>query len=356
MAVAVRGHGSAQGDAVATSIATGVFSVAPVAGDAVYAWVSYADTDIITGVADNADGGSNTFEAVGSVLTDGNRYFRLYRAKNIANTTASYVVTASFSGNVFARSIHAAAYSGADTTEPTLEYKRQTQASVGTGTDAVTSGTTTASAAIDDGVYAYTSRGSGTVGIANGTGYSTVASQGGGGGNGLPTTRSEFKVVASAATQAGTFTIDGTSNMLTGAVIIKAAAAGDLDLEPTGLEATFELGTATLAVSLNPVGLQLISEIGTAEYAEEVDFGIGLEMVAEIGEATLDESGDTFLSPTGLEATFELGTATLNISLRPVGLQMVAELGTATPDGATPVIVEGDGVTYRLTLDMRIGL
>lgn len=228
MAVSLGGKGSGQGDATATSIATDAFDVQPTAGSTITVGLSWMESSNLTSITDNA---GNPYTQFGSTLIDaGARRLVIFRAKNIA-TVASFVVTANFSSNSYARSIIACEIKGADTTEPNDDTTNiaQSQTGVGTGTDAVTSPSVTTTAD-GDFVFGYTCRQSAQVGIANGTGFSTVASLGGGGPNGLPTSRGEYLVQGSAGAIAATFTIDGTSNMMTACATFKAAVAGGLSI------------------------------------------------------------------------------------------------------------------------------
>jgi hypothetical protein len=105
--------------------------------------------------------------------------------------------------------------------------------------------------------------------------------------------------------------------------------------EPTGLEATGELGTAVLGVAPLVVGVEAAGELGTAVLGV-APLVVGVEATAELGSASLFN-----LNASGVEASGELGIPVFEAILAGVGLEAGAEIGQLVMDVDTDLLVDG---------------
>lgn len=105
----------------------------------------------------------------------------------------------------------------------------------------------------------------------------------------------------------------------------------DNEQSPTGLEVTAEAGTAALTEHVPIPALESEFELGIAEIETFENFEFDIEIVSEVGVATLDSVAENpNILPTGVEATFELGTPQRRLAKSPTGQQASFELNTAS--------------------------
>lgn len=176
-------------------------------------------TDGAASVSSVVDSASNTYTAVGAGLLSGAFSFsRIYYAKNVTggtNIAVTVTINAGAFGGVIAHEV-----SGADTTAPLDQEAQNAQSAVGTGADAVTSGsdTTLANGEYIFGMTADESFGGPTQ--TTGTGF--TAGQNSINDNGFVFS-GEYQIQASAGSIAATFTHSAANDTATVMATFKAA-------------------------------------------------------------------------------------------------------------------------------------
>ena len=190
------------------------------------------------------DSAGNTYIPVGAgELTGGFAIGRIYYAKNVTggtNIAVTVTLASGEFGHVFAHEV-----SGADTTSPLDQESQNAQSGVGTGTDAVTSGTdtTTTNGQYIFGCMADESFGGPTQ--TKGTGFTDGANSVD--DNGFVGS-SEYQIQASAGSIAATFTHSASNDTIALMATFKAAAAAGRTTKNTR---AFPLG---MAIGMNWVG------------------------------------------------------------------------------------------------------
>jgi hypothetical protein len=232
---------------ILTALATPAFGSSLTAGNLMVCHVWYggwasARTVTLSG------GGSPTWTQE-SVVSAGNNYLHSFYAENVPGgvTTA---VTATFSTAVDFPAIYVAEYSGFKTSSARLAFAGQSQATPGTGTDAVTSGLLGTLSEQPAGIVAFTFNESTSATPSAGTSFTALTAVHDYGGA-TPGALAEHRRVTATTSVAGTFTTTaGSAVHKTAAWAFSETAGGDVSTGLTGSAGTPGHGTASPVFSI----------------------------------------------------------------------------------------------------------
>jgi len=131
----------------------------------------------------------------------------------------------------------------------------------------------------------------------------------------------------------------------------QGGAAGNVAVDVTGVEATGQLGTATVIgkAVVNVTGVQAQGQLGTATVVAEAVVNVtGVEATGQTG--SVEVTADANVNVTGLEGTTQLGTTTveIGITVNVTGVEATGETGSVEIVGEAVVDVTGVEGTTQL--------
>lgn len=220
MALSLGGKASGT-SASGTTCVSAAFDVAPAVGGKILFGVGwFDDTSRTASAVDNASGGSNSYAACGAKVAGGGstEAIQLFEA-TVARTTASFVITVTFSGEAGTSRISCIWIDGSPGSSEL--YHGQLQSTGVTTTDGTTTGSLGTPSAAGAFVFAFSRSSSQPDNFAAGTGFTTVHNL-----NVAQRTYSEYLVQGAATAVAGTFTQDYTNSIQSVAVVVVPAGGG----------------------------------------------------------------------------------------------------------------------------------
>ena len=297
------------------------------AGNAIVACFGFGDSTgavNVSNVTDNSNGMSSS--SIGKIHDTGNTQSgALYYRANVES--GSHTITATFDTTTPYRRIRVFEIGGVATSSIEDRSTGQTQSNVGTTTDSISSGATSATTNANDFILGITqdtgNTDPGTGTMSAGTGFTLSGSN--------QILSAEYKNVSSTGAQAATFTDSKNSSRITYVIALKNAASGGSTIALTGSQVAAQAGTvvASQAVSKALTGSQVAAQAGTVTASQAVSKTLtGSQVAAQAGSVSVVASK----ALTGSQVAAQAGSvspsqSTGDVTVGLTGSQVVAQAG-----------------------------
>ena len=307
------------------------------AGNAIVACFGFGDSTgavNVSNVTDNSNGMSSS--SIGKIHDTGNTQSgALYYRANVES--GSHTITATFDTTTPYRRIRVFEIGGVATSSIEDRSTGQTQSNVGTTTDSISSGATSATTNANDFILGITqdtgNTDPGTGTMSAGTGFTLSGSN--------QILSAEYKNVSSTGAQAATFTDSKNSSRITYVIALKNAASGGSTIALTGSQVAAQAGTvvASQAVSKTLTGSQVAAQAGSVSVVASKAL-TGSQVAAQAGSVSPSQStGDVTVGLTGSQVVAQAGIVVSSqvVSRALSGSQVAVSSGSLGPNQLIPV-------------------
>ena len=287
------------------------------AGNAIVACFGFGDSTgavNVSNVTDNSNGMSSS--SIGKIHDTGNTQSgALYYRANVES--GSHTITATFDTTTPYRRIRVFEIGGVATSSIEDRSTGQTQSNVGTTTDSISSGATSATTNANDFILGITqdtgNADPGTGTMSAGTGFTLSGSN--------QILSAEYKNVSSTGAQAATFTDSKNSSRITYVIALKNAASGGSTIALTGSQVAAQAGTVTAsqAVSVPLTGSQVAAQAGSVSPSQST------------GDVTVGLTGSQVVAQAGIVVSSQVVSRALS------GSQVAVSSGSLGPNQLIPV-------------------